>query len=48
MPRQKRGKPLKNARNGVIRIARIRTLNCPVLAVLADGQYHAGLLIFFE
>jgi hypothetical protein len=43
-----RGQPLQNARRRVVGITHIRTLNCPVLAVLADGQYHAGLLILFE
>jgi hypothetical protein len=48
MPRQERGEPLQNALHREVRIAGIRGLNCPVLAVLADGQYHAGLLKFFE
>jgi hypothetical protein len=48
MPRQERGEPLLNALHRVARIDSIRGLNCPVLAVLADGQYHAGLLKFFE
>jgi hypothetical protein len=38
----------QNARRRVVKITRIRALICPVLAVLADGQYHAGLLKFFE
>jgi hypothetical protein len=48
MPREERSKPLQNARHGVVRMARFHASICPVLAVLADGQYHAGLLKFFE
>jgi hypothetical protein len=47
MPREERPEPPQNTPRRVAETTGFRSRCGRVLAVLADGQYHAGLLNFF-